>query len=113
MHKQKYGYQQKPKLKSSVGLLLQNIQWLPPSIGNQKHEDIVDWIQCNKSDIAILTEINMYWPKVPAHQQWEETSKQLFSQSCFSYNKAETASSNVQYGGAGALAVGSYGIYFV
>jgi exonuclease III len=90
-------------------VLLQNIQWLPLSIRNQKHEEIVRWIQQDQGDVAILTEINTYWPKVPAHQQWEERSERLFSQglkSRFSYNKTEEAASNVQYGGVGALAVG-------
>jgi hypothetical protein len=106
---EKYGDLQKSKRKSSLYLLLQNIQRLSLSIRNQKHEDIVDWIQCDNGDIKTLTEINTYWPKVPVHQQWEERSERLFPQgmkSRFSYNKTETASSNVQYGGAGALAVG-------
>jgi hypothetical protein len=104
-----YGNRQKPKRKSSLHLLLQNIQRLPLSIRNQKHEDIVDCIQGDNSDIAILTEVKSYWPKVPVHQQWEERSERLFPQGLkgrFSYNKTETASNSVQYGGAGALAVG-------
>jgi hypothetical protein len=104
-----YGDRQKTKNKSSLRVLLQNIQRLPLSIRDQKHEDIVDWIHRDAGDIAILTEINTYWPKVPAHQQWEERSERLFPQglkSRFSYNKTEKASSNVQYGGVAALALG-------
>ena len=89
-----YGDRQKTKNKSSLRVLLQNIQRLPLSIRDQKHEDIVDWIHRDAGDIAILTEINTYWPKVPAHQQWEERSERLFPQglkSRFSYNKTEKA----------------------
>ena len=104
-----YGDRQHTKHPSSLRLLLQNIQRLPLSIRDQKHADIVDWIQRDNGDIAILTEINTYWPKVPAHQQWEERSERLFPQglkSRFCYNKTEAAFSNVQYGGVGALTVG-------
>jgi exonuclease III len=69
----------------------------------------VDWIQRDKGDIAILTEVNTYWPKVPAYQQWNERSERLFPQgqkSRFAYNKTEEFSSTVQYGGVGVLAVG-------
>jgi hypothetical protein len=104
-----YGDRQKTKHPSSLQLLLQNIQWLPLSIRGQKHANIVDWIQHDDGDNAIVTEINTYWPKVPAHQQWQERSERLFPrglQSRFCYNKTEAASSNVQYSGVGALTVG-------
>jgi hypothetical protein len=106
---ERYGNHLRTKRKSSLRVRLQNIQRLPLSIHNQKHKDIVDWIQQDHGDIAILTEINTYWPKVPAHQQWEERSEQLFPQGLkrrFSYNKMEAAASNVHYSRVGALAVG-------
>jgi hypothetical protein len=65
-----YGDRQTTKRKSSLWLLLQNIQRLPLSTRDQKHQDLVAWIQCDDGDIVILTEVNTFWPKVPVHQQW-------------------------------------------
>ena len=106
---ERWGDKQTTRKKYTFRLLLQNIQRLPLDRRNEKHEDLIHWLEKDGGDVAILTEINTYWPKVKPHQQWEERSEGLFPQgmkSRFCYNKTEEIPGNVQYGGIGALALG-------
>ena len=93
----------------TLRVALQNIQRLPVNRRDPKHEDLIQWLEKDGIDIAILTEINTYWPKVKPHQQWEERSEGLFPQgikSIFGYNKNYAFPGTVQYGGVGLLAMG-------
>ncbi len=93
----------------TLRVALQNIQRLPVDRRDSKHEDLTHWLDKDGIDIAILTEINTYWPKVKPHQQWEERSEGLFPQgikSTFCYNKNSEFPGTVQYGGVGLLAMG-------
>jgi hypothetical protein len=67
-----WGDRQTKKRKHTFRLLLQNIQRLPLSARNPKHEAILHWLFTDEADAAVLTEVNTYWPNVRPHQQWKE-----------------------------------------
>jgi hypothetical protein len=56
------------KKKYTFRFLLQNIQWLPLSARESKHEDILNWMFTDEADAVILTEVNTYWPNVEPPQ---------------------------------------------
>ena len=99
---------QTKKKKYTFRLLLQNIQRLPLSARESKHEDILYWIFADEADAVILTEINAYWPNVKPHQQWHKRTKRRIPQgekNRFAHNRHGSSTGTMQYGGVGALAL--------
>ena len=104
-----WGDRQTKKKKYTFRLLLQNIQRLPLSARESKHEDILNWIFTDEADAVILTEVNTYWPNVKPHQQWNERTKGRIPQGekhRFAHNRHGSPPGTMQYGGVGALALG-------
>jgi hypothetical protein len=89
-----WGDRQTKKKKYTFPLLLQNIQRLPLSALESKHEDILNWMFTDEADAMILTEVNTYWPNVKPHQQWNERTKGRIQQGekhCFAHNPSVSA----------------------
>jgi hypothetical protein len=104
-----WGDRQLKKKKHTFRLLLQNIQRLPLSARDPKHEAILNWMFTDEADAVILTEINTYWPNVRPHQQWTERTRGKIPQGekhRFVHNRHGSPTGTLQYGGVGTFALG-------
>jgi hypothetical protein len=104
-----WGDRQTKKNKYTFRLLLQNIQRLPLSARESKHEDILNWMFTDKADAVILTEVNTYWPNVKPHQHWHERTKGHIPRGekhRFAHNHRGSSTGRMQYGRVGELALG-------
>ena len=69
---EEYGNKMQKKSDNILRIQLHNINRLPISGRTGKSRQLVNTIVHKQIDIALLTEIGLYWKKVPNNDQWHE-----------------------------------------
>lgn len=96
------------KTDNTLRIMLHNINRLPSQRQTVKSKQLVSMIANRQIDIALLTEIGLYWKLVKTEDQWHERVRESFqaSRTELAYNKTEpNLTAMVQFGGAAAIAV--------
>lgn len=96
------------KSDSTLRVMLHNINRLPSQMQSAKSKKLFSTIANKQIDVALLTEVGLYWRKVPHADQWHERVREPFqtSRSELAFNSTEpTHSAMVQFGGVCAMVV--------
>jgi hypothetical protein len=87
---------------------MQNVNRLPSQNNTSKSKQLISTIAHKQVDIALITEVGLYWRLVHANDQWHERTREAFQVARFqmAYNTTEPdISSPTQFGGVGIMAI--------
>ena len=105
---EEYGDIMEPKKESTLRLMLHNVNCLSANSQDTKSRKLIQTIAHKQIDVAMLTEIGLYWPLVPTKDKWYERTRLSFqsSRSILACNSTEPDRTRInQYGGVAVIAV--------
>jgi endonuclease/exonuclease/phosphatase family metal-dependent hydrolase len=103
-----YGDKLSAKEDNIFRVIAQNIQVLPPEARTERSRRLVNTIGTTEADVALLSKIKLYWPRVEQHNKWFERviGKFRAHPAIFGCNKTEHDRTAIQqFGGVGLVAV--------
>ena len=76
---EEYGDIMEPKKECTLRLMLQNINCLPADSRDTKSRKLIQTIAHKQIDIAMMTEVGLFWRLVPTKDKWYERTRQSFA----------------------------------
>jgi hypothetical protein len=92
----------------TLRIMLHNVNRLPISRSTDKSKKFISTIPNKQIDVALITEVGLYWKLLDGGDQWYERVQESFqaTRSKMAYNNTEpTLTATVQFGGVGLIAV--------
>ena len=105
---EEYGDIMKPKPDNILCILFQNVNCLPTDRRATKSRELITTIVQKQIDIALLTEVGLFWRLVDTKDKWYERVWESFraTRSKIAYNTTEPERTHInQYGGTIACAI--------
>ena len=96
------------KSPNTLRIMLHNINRLPIYKNQDKSKKLFSYIANKQIDVALLTEIGLYWKLIHNNDKWHERIRHVFRSAKYSlsYNTTEpTMTEMVQFGGTASMAV--------
>ena len=106
-----FGDNHRVRATGSSRIVFQNINGVPDDPEDVKQQQLHLWWRSECVDVALLAEMNKFWPSVPHHARWRERLRSAASSgvhSVVSYNEHQRRRSShntTQYGGCSATAL--------
>jgi hypothetical protein len=92
---------------TTIRIMLHNINRLPLDHRTDKSRKLISCIANKQIDVAMITEVGLYWKSIPGKDRWYERVRESFQthKSEMAFNTTEPSlSSSVQFGGVGIMA---------